>query len=174
MADAPTDMKPLLLVDIDGVLNPFVRAGDLAPDGYAEHEIAGLHVLLRRVHGEWLRDLARVFELAWVSTWEADSSPLIGAVIGAPPDLPWIEFRERTPDGWTWKLPAVRRFAGDRPLAWLDDDPGPDAADWAATRDARTLIVSPDPRTGWTEDEYHRLLAFASEVEGAPIGQEAG
>ncbi len=157
------DQKPLLLVDIDGVLNPFVRAGDLMPEGYTEHVIAGQQVLLRRIHGEWLHDLADRFELAWVSTWEAASNTLIGPAIGAPPELPYIEFRERTDDGWTWKLPAVRRYAEDRALAWLDDDPGPDAAGWAATRAARTLIVSPDPRTGWTEDEYRQLVAFGAE-----------
>jgi hypothetical protein len=164
MTDARTDGRPLLLVDIDGVLNPFVRAGDLRPEGYEEHSLGGLDVLLRSVHGEWLRDLAERFDLAWVSTWEADSNALVGPVIGAPPDLPFIEFRERTEDGWTWKLPAVRRFVGDRPVAWLDDDPGPSAADWAATRDAPTLIVSPDPTVGWTEPEYRQLVAWVGVV----------
>jgi hypothetical protein len=157
-----TDQRPLLLVDIDGVLNPFLRTGDPVPPGYVRHQVAGQSVLLWPEHGAWLRELARPFELAWVSTWEADSNVFIGPAIGAPPDLPYVTFEERTPEGWTWKLPAVRRFAGDRPLAWLDDDPGPGAADWAAGRETPTLIVSPDPRVGWTDGEYRRLLAFGS------------
>jgi hypothetical protein len=171
MTDMPTGHRPLLLVDIDGVLNPFVRAGDVIPAGYTEHAVGGLHVLLRRGHGEWLHHLADRFDLAWVSTWEADSNILIAPAIGAPTDLPYIKFHERTEDGWIWKLPAVIRFAGDRALAWLDDDPGPDVAGWAATREARTLIVSPDPRTGWTEDEYRQLVAFAEYAVEPGLGK---
>jgi len=160
-----SDRKPLLLVDIDGVLNPFVPEGEPLPSGYVRHTVAGQRVLLRLDHGMWLRALAARFELVWVSTWEAEANTLVGPLIGAPPDLPYIRFSERTADGWTWKLPAVRRFAGDRPLAWLDDDPGPDVAAWAATRGAPTLVVSPDPRAGWTEVEYRRLVAFAADAD---------
>jgi hypothetical protein len=158
------DPRPLLLIDIDGVLNPFVPTGDPIPAGYAERRIGGQRMLLNDAHGTWLRTLADRFDLVWVSTWEAEANALVAPAIHAPLDLPFIAFAERTPDGWTWKLPAVQRYAGERPLAWLDDDPGPDVAAWAAGRASPTLVISPDPRIGWTEDQHRRLLDFAAEL----------
>jgi hypothetical protein len=51
-----------------------------------------------------------------------------------------------------------------------NDDPGPDVAGRAATRDAPTLIVSPDPRIGWTEAEYRQLVAFATQEWAGVVG----
>jgi hypothetical protein len=116
-------IRPLLLIDVDGVLNPYVRPGAAPPDGYAVHHLGGQRVVLSFQHGAWLHELAEQFDLAWVTAWEAEANSLIGPMIGAPPDLPVIQFHERLVDGWIWKLPAVRRFAEDRPMAWLDDDP---------------------------------------------------
>lgn len=152
--------RPLLLIDVDGVLNPYVRAGAAPPDGYAAHPLGGQRVVLSVQHGIWLHELAEHFDLAWVTTWEAEANALIGPIIGAPPDLPVIQFRERSVDGWIWKLPALRRFAEDRPMAWLDDDPGLDADEWASSRVAPTLLVAPDPRLGWTLAEFEQLMAF--------------
>jgi hypothetical protein len=153
--------KPLLLIDVDGVLNPWVRGGDPIPEGYITHRVGGQIVLLADHHGEWLRELADHFDLAWVTTWEAEADALIAPIIDAPAGLPYISFHERTDDGWTWKLPAVRRFVEDRPVACLDDDPGPDADEWATSRTAPTLLVMPDPELGWTREECDELIAFA-------------
>ncbi len=68
---------------------------------------------------------------------------LIGPAINAPPDLPFISFAERTHGGWTWKLPAVKRYAGERSVAWLVDDPGSDVDAWATRRGSLTLIIRP-------------------------------
>ncbi len=71
----------------------------------------------------------------------------IGPAINAPPDLPFISFAERTRGGWTWKLPAVKRYVGERSVAC-----------------SLTLIIRPDPLAGWSRAEYDELLRFA----GAP------
>jgi hypothetical protein len=154
--------KPLLLIDIDGVLNPYARADDPVPDAYTEHMIDGERVLLSTQHGDWMRELAVAYELVWASSWEADCDRLIGRVIGAPADMPFLVFAERDDKDWLWKLPAVRRFVGDRAVAWLDDDHGQGADDWAATREAPTLLVRPDARVGWTSAEFDQLMAWRS------------
>ncbi|MDQ2934629.1 MAG: HAD domain-containing protein [Chloroflexota bacterium] len=153
--------KPLLLIDVDGVLNPSMRPRSPMPEGYASHDVGGQRVLLSQRHGEWLRELADHFELAWVTTWEAEADALIAPIIDAPAGLPFMSFPDLTDDGWTWKLPAVRRFVEDRAAAWLDDNPGPDAGEWAKSRVAPTLLVMPDPEVGWTRAECDELIVFA-------------
>jgi hypothetical protein len=162
MARIGTLDEPLLLIDVDGVLNPYLRADDPVPDGYAEHSIDGVRVLLSPRHGDWMRELAQAYKLGWASSWEADCDTLIGRVIGAPQGMPFLTFVERDDKDWLWKLPAVERFVGDRAVAWLDDAPGQGADDWARNRQAPTLLVQPDPRIGWTLREYELLLDFAA------------
>jgi hypothetical protein len=46
-------IRPYLLIDVDGVLNPF--GWGVSPDGFSRHELMGYHeVWLSRRHGLWL------------------------------------------------------------------------------------------------------------------------
>lgn len=65
-----TAERPLLLIYVDGVLNPFVPTGDPMPDGFEAHRIDGIRVLLAARHGEWLRSLMPAYDLVWATTWE--------------------------------------------------------------------------------------------------------
>ena len=114
--------RPLLLVDVDGVLNPFAAPG--CPDGYAEYNFfAGEEpVRVCPEHGRWLQELAARFELTWATAWGTEANRLLAPLLRLP-ELPVIEF-PAAPFEPRDKLPAVRSFAGDRPLAWLDDAPG--------------------------------------------------
>ena len=155
--------RPLLLIDIDGVLNPYVTAGHPIAGMYEKHSIDGLAVLLNASHGQWLRELATTYDLVWASSWEHDSNPLIGQAIGAPANMPFLTFTDRDDTDWLWKLPAVQRFvAHDRAVAWLDDDHGQGADEWAAHRSAPTLLVRTDGRIGWTKAEFDVLVRFAA------------
>lgn len=118
--------RPLLLIDVDGVLNPF--SAREVPEGYTDHKIipAGwidkpLTVRLNPDHGPMLLDFAERtgFELAWATTWESDANTLIAPHIGLP-ELPVIGFNHFYKSNW--KFGAVQEYAKDRPLAWLDDD----------------------------------------------------
>ena len=151
---------PYLLIDIDGVLNPLVRGPRF---GFTSYVIAGYDVLLSPRHGRWLSGLADVFELVWATTWEHDADPLIAPLVGLPRGLPVIEFNQGVV-GRTWKLPDVEAFVRDRPFAWIDDDLGPDAFEWAERRSTPTLLVRTDPTVGLVEDHIDRLRAFADDV----------
>ncbi len=159
--------KPLLLVDIDGVLNPFTA--DSVPDGFDEHRLAGMRVLLSPTHGEWLRELGKEFELVWATTWEADANLLIGPLIGLP-ELPFITFTPPDPtfEGYTLKLPDVIAFVRDRPAAWIDDDLSSDARYWSHWRRTElgipTLLVDVYPRSGLRESHVERLRSFAADI----------
>lgn len=153
--------RPLLLVDIDGVLNPYIGESAL-PRAYSAHQVGGMTVALCAEHGRWLHELQSLYDLVWASTWEGDANALIGQRIGAPPELPHLTFVDRDPQDWIWKLPAVQRFVGARSVAWLDDEPGHGAAAWAEERTSPTLLLRPDSRLGWTRAEFDQLVAFAT------------
>jgi hypothetical protein len=84
---------PLLLVDVDGVLNPY--AAPACPAGYTEHVLfAGEEpVRVCSAHGQWLPELAGRFDLVWATGWGDNANrllaPLLGLaslpVIGMPP-----------------------------------------------------------------------------------------
>jgi len=156
------DPRPLLLVDVDGVLNPW-HAAD-CPDGYHEYDFfPGERVLLSPGHGELLRSLAISFELVWATAWEHRANQLICPVI-AMPELPVIEFPLREPDFLFRKLPAVIDSVGDRPLAWIDDEHHPEHYRWARDRGVPTLIVHIDPARGLTAAVASQLAQWAEEL----------
>lgn len=148
--------RPYLLIDVDGVLNPFGTSR--APDGFARHELLGYDVWLSPRHGLWLNALATWFDLVWATTWEHDAPRLIAPILKLPSDIPVIEFRQS--EGETWKLGDVAHFAGSKPLAWIDDDLFGDAFAWADQRSAPTLLIRTSSSVGLTEQEVWRLESF--------------
>ena len=74
---AVTASLPLLLLDVDGVLNPF--AAPACPPGYTEHEFFPGEdpVRLCAAHGPWLRELATRFHIVWATAWGADANRLL-------------------------------------------------------------------------------------------------
>ena len=159
--------KPLLLVDVDGVLNPY--AAETCPEGYREYNFfeGEEPVRLADVHGKWLRKLAEDFDLTWATGWGDEAHRLISPVLGLP-EFPAVVF-PRVPFPPVEKLPAVRDFVGDRPLAWMDDVITPEAKQWAAERAAPTLLIYVDPAVGLTEATVSEARTWAERLasEGA-------
>ena len=148
--------RPYLLLDVDGVLNPL---GIERPVGFVRYELSGFEVDLSAGHGVMLNAMSEWFDLVWATTWEHEASLLIAPLLSLPRDLPVIEFTHGRADE-TWKLHDVREFVGDRPLAWVDDELGAEAYQWAEERNAQTLLVQPDPTVGLVEGHFNRLEAF--------------
>lgn len=156
-------MRPILLVDVDGVLNPWLA--EECPDGFAAYEFfPGERVLLCAEHGKLLMSLAAVYELVWATAWEHQANELICPVLGMP-ELPVVEF-PLTDDLFFRKLPAVIEAVGDRPCAWIDDEHDADHYAWAEQRAAPTLIVDIDPAVGLTSDVAARLANWAASLTG--------
>jgi hypothetical protein len=143
------EYRGLLLLDVDGPLNPYAAKPHARPPGYETFRYTasggwytgrdvrrykGLRVWLHRDHGAQLCALAAStgLELVWATTWLHEANTCIGPVIGLP-ELPVIEFPSADLErdgagrhGWRrdggWKWPAVAQYAAGRPLAWLDDE----------------------------------------------------
>lgn len=114
-------MKTLLLLDVDGPLNPYASSNRIRKeDGYFKYKIEGFNVWLKDEHGPMLLKFAAEndLELVWATTWEHKANEYIGWRIGLP-ELPVIEFGFK---GYNWKTDAILEYADGRELIWLDDD----------------------------------------------------
>ncbi|HEU5100341.1 MAG TPA: HAD domain-containing protein [Roseiflexaceae bacterium] len=156
--------KPLLLLDVDGVLIPY--AAPEQPAGFQQHVLQGEQVWLAPHHGAWLRPLCDRFQLVWATGWEHEANRLIAPILGLP-ELPVIEF-ERDVWGRFSKLPTLARFAAGRPLVWIDDELTDAARAWAAGRAAPTLLLDADPATGLTEQLVAAMAAFLNDSICSP------
>jgi hypothetical protein len=149
--------KPVLLIDVDGVLCPYFP-GEPEP-GYERLSVGPVAVWINPAHGEWLRQLGDTFELVWATTWEQEAADIIAPALGLPV-MPVIEFTHGATNK-TWKIADVDEYLGDRSAAWLDDELGPDADAWAESRQGSTLLIRVDGTIGMTEEHVGDLIAFA-------------
>lgn len=155
-------MRPLLFVDVDGVISLFGFDSDV-PAAVEWAYVDGVPHCLSLAAGRELVRLAGAFELVWATGWEERANDYLPRLLGLPwPELPVVRFDEAPkPGGAHWKLPAIERFAGSRPLAWIDDNLDESCHQWARRRGAPTLLVETEPSRGLTRDHAARLLSWA-------------
>jgi hypothetical protein len=162
---AVSEVRPALLLDVDGVLNPYAAAE--RPPGYDEHRYQpgllwgprGLRVWLHRGHGPMLVEFAEEhgLELVWATTWEHQANEWIAPRIGLREELPVIEFGQ----GVVVKRPAVQRWAEDRPFAWIDDSFTVHDLRWADERGA-TLLVPIRPEVGLRDSDLPQVAEWVA------------
>lgn len=158
--------KPLLFVDVDGVISLFGFPSDSRPNGKWLNVDGMLH-LLSATASEHLQALGADFELVWCTGWEEKANEHLAHALALPGPLPYLAFGDPTaasPAGH-WKLEAVEAHAGDRALAWIDDTFNERCHSWAAARPAPTLLVATDPPTGLTVEHVERLRRWAQALD---------
>ncbi len=148
----------MLFVDIDGVLSLFGFDPTRVPARCSWHQVDGMIHLLSHDAAEHLLALDEEFELVWCSGWEDRANDHLPHVLGVGP-YPHLTFGDE--GAGHWKLASVQRHAGDRPVAWIDDDVNDAVHEWARRRSAPTLIVETQPATGLTPELAERLRAWA-------------
>lgn len=157
--------RPLLLVDIDGVISLFSFDPGARPEG-AFHSIDGILHFLSSSAAEHLLALARSFELVWASGWEEKANEYLPHLLGLP-ELPHLSFERAV--GRTnahWKLDAIETYAGEqRALAWIDDAFNEACHEWAGVREGPTLLVETKPASGLTEREAQMLALWAESLQ---------
>ena len=170
--------RPLLLVDIDGVISLLgggqvlggTGAQSATPAG-SLHSIDGILHFLSATAAAHLLDLAQHFELVWCSGWEEKANEHLPHLLGLPQALPFLRFeRSVGRSNAHWKLDAIDEFAGERALAWIDDALNDACHEWAQTRTAHTaptLLVQTAPERGLTQREAELLSAWAAELRAA-------
>jgi hypothetical protein len=183
---AAANPKPLLLVDIDGVISLFGFPADAfngrasaRPEG-SFHAIDGIPHFLSSAAARHLLALVSDFDLVWASGWEEKAEEYLPHLLGLPAALPFLRF-ERGGAGMNamggtgaststrahWKLDAIDAFAGaERPLAWIDDAFNDACHVWAGARPVPTLLVQTEPHTGLTQLHATQLREWAS---SAPV-----
>ena len=172
---ANSGQRPLLMVDIDGVISLF--GGSLGPNSGASaregsfHSIEGIPHFLSSTAAAHLLDLASLFELVWASGWEERANEHLPHLLGMPAPLPYLRFARDVGGGSSparahWKLEAIEAYAGERPLAWIDDALDEACHEWALARPAPTLLVQTEPELGLTEREARQLRGWAREQRG--------
>jgi hypothetical protein len=157
---------PLVLLDVDGVLNPLQRS-----PGYQRYRATpnGItyRILLNPRHGPLLTGLVEATgaELVWATYWTDAANEWIGPRVGLPP-LRSIPIPPRDPkfSFGGWKALHVADWIGARPFVWLEDEPDvPDALAGAPNLGPH-LIVAVDPNEGLTDVHVEKARGWLEQL----------
>ena len=158
------DEKPLLFVDVDGVISLFGFApSDSMPGRF--HFVDGISHCIGSDAGRRLEALRDHFKLVWATGWEEKANEYLPYLLELPElDLPVLTFDGQATFGSAhWKIDAIDEYAADRPAAWIDDNIDADCERWARERGAPTLLVPTDAAVGISDEHVEQLLAWADE-----------
>jgi hypothetical protein len=145
----PSSQRPILLIDVDGVISLF----------------GGMPHFLSRRAAVQLVALAAAFECVWCTGWEERAEEHLPRLLGLPRGWPHLTFDSTPVPDTHWKIAAIDALAGpQRPLAWVDDAHDARCVEWASARPGPTLLVSTDPAVGLTDSHAERLLEWAASL----------
>ncbi|MFG3439898.1 HAD domain-containing protein [Nonomuraea sp. NPDC047897] len=164
-----TTSDALLLLDVDGVLNPWHRPG---PEWEIHKAVAhdmSYRVVLNPDHGPMLLELAKETgaELVWATTWEEHTNREIGSRIGLP-ELPVIQVNSGPSAPRVHpKTPPVADYVKGRSFVWFDDDLTRADSQYLKAHDGvgDFLIVHIGPRKGLTERHLEMAAAWLANRE---------
>jgi hypothetical protein len=155
--------KPILFVDVDGVISIFGFSPDAGGLPGPFHWIDGVAHCIPPDVGDRLARLSGRFELVWATGWEEKANEYLPYILELPiRELPCLMFQGQAVFGSAhWKLDAISEYAAERPAAWIDDNIDDACRLWATGRDAPTLLVETESAVGLTDEHVETLLAWA-------------
>jgi hypothetical protein len=151
-----------LAVDIDGVISLF--GFEERPPHTQLQLVDGVPHCISLPVGDRLLRLSEHFELVWASGWEDKANFYLPQILGLP-ELPHVSFDVAPRSGGAhWKLAAIEELAGERAIAWIDDNFDASCYEWAERRPAPTLLVLTEPHLGLEEGHVEALSAWATSL----------
>lgn len=172
--------KPLLLLDVDGPLNPYAAKPTKRPEGYDTHRFhpkgfeygKGLRVWLNQTHGPKLLDLG--YEIVWCTAWENEANVYIGPHIELP-ELPVINFGSANPvilgaevsynAELHWKTGRIAYVMAKqypkRPFIWVDDEVRhQDKVFLTSATGSKVEIFKISPALGLLDEDFKAMKAW--------------
>ncbi|MGI8461815.1 MAG: HAD domain-containing protein [Solirubrobacterales bacterium] len=155
--------RPILAVAFDGVISLFGFAEGLDQAPGEMKLIDGMVHCISLAAGERLRRLAESYELVWATGWEERANDHLPSMLGLAERIPVLTFDGRASFGTAhWKVDAIDEYAGERPLAWIDDNLDDTCTAWAESRAAPTLLVPTESDRGLEEGHVAALLDWVA------------
>jgi Swiss Army Knife RNA repair-like protein len=169
--DAPRNTRPILFVDVDGVISLFGSELDFHPEG-SLHWINGVLHHISPLAGKLLLRLDGHFELVWATGWEETANEYLPHLLGLPSELPCLSFDTYPRFGTAhWKIAAIDDYAGsERPVAWIDDSLDESCRDWATERAGPTMLVQTRSEEGMRDEHAEALIDWAASLPNGKPG----
>ena len=166
MSEAARSDRPVLAVDVDGVISLFGFEGPPEQAPCRFHLIDGMAHCISMETGERLRRLAPHYELVWATGWEDRANDYLPHLLGLDP-LPVLRFGPSARFGSAhWKLQPIGEYARGRRLAWIDDSLDESCHEWARLRPEPTLLVPTLSHEGLVDSQVEALIAWATKPAG--------
>lgn len=150
--------RPLLLLDVDGVLA--LSSGEYLdhPHEYESFNVFGDFRLHKRKDvNDTLEVLKPWYEFVWATMWHGDANTWISPAVGLPSNLPFIHFPTDP------KLPHILSYVNDRPFAWVDDNIYSWDHSEAREAEATCLLLRTNTQWGLLSSHVDQLISFAKE-----------
>ena len=152
--------KPILAVDIDGVVALFGFDEPPSSEGVEFHLVGGRMHCLSTEAARLLRQLADQYEVVWVTGWERGAQGM--SKLLKLPKWPYLTFAGAARFGSAdWKLAPLERYARGRALAWIDDSFDEVCYEWARNREEPTLLVATESEVGLGKVQAEALSGWA-------------
>jgi hypothetical protein len=173
-AQQKRDSRPILFVDVDGVVSLFGFNTSERPPG-AFHSIDGIIHLIGAEAAPRLARLTEHFELVWATGWEEKANEYLIHILRMPGELPVLTFDGRAVFGSShWKLDAIDEYARGRPAAWIDDNLDDQCKRWAAYRPEPTRLVETDSAVGITDEHVQLLIRWVDGLKRVSEPHQTG
>ncbi|WP_104081623.1 HAD domain-containing protein [Cryobacterium sp. Y11] len=155
-----TTRTVLILLDVDGVLNP---------------RVVNQRLMLDAPRALLVRQLAALGSIVWATTWSPTHTFHLTKDLGLSSHTAGIAFprnlhADPSAPAPTAKLHWVARWLARQDpqpdaVIWVDDILRQDAVDWATAQTWPTLLVQPDMNRGLTDAQVDDVRRFIESLE---------